>query len=112
MILTAIPGVLIISYQVFYGLVVWNGVCWDDSISGGLLTFGMLVWDYLNGIRGVQRELMGFPGDSVVKKKEIHLLQQETQFPPLGQEDPMVKKMATHCNILAWETPWTEVPGR
>ena len=20
------------------------------------------------------------------------------------------KEMATHCNILAWEIPWTEVP--
>ena len=69
MILTAVPGVLIVSYQVFYGLLVWNGVCWDDSVSGGLLTSGMLVWDYLNGITGVQRELTGFPGDSVVKKR-------------------------------------------
>ena len=25
----------------------------------------------------------------------------------LGQEDPREKEMATHSNILAWETPWT-----
>ena len=27
------------------------------------------------------------------------------------QEDPLEKKMATHSNILAWEIPWTGVPG-
>ena len=30
----------------------------------------------------------------------------------LGREDPLEKGMATHSNILAWETPWTEEPGR
>ena len=29
-----------------------------------------------------------------------------------GQEDPLEKEMATHSNILAWEIPWTEEPGR
>ena len=30
----------------------------------------------------------------------------------LGWEDPLEKEMATHSNILAWEIPWTEEPGR
>ena len=30
----------------------------------------------------------------------------------LGLEDPLQKEMATHSSILAWEIPWTEVPGR
>ena len=30
----------------------------------------------------------------------------------LGQEDPLEKRMTTHSNILAWEIPWTEEPGR
>ena len=30
----------------------------------------------------------------------------------LGQEDPREKAMATHSNILAWEIPWTEEPGK
>ena len=34
------------------------------------------------------------------------------QVPSLGQEDLLEKKMATHSNILAWEIPWTEEPGR
>ena len=25
---------------------------------------------------------------------------------------PLEKEMATHPNILAWKTPWTEEPGR
>jgi len=31
----------------------------------------------------------------------------ETQFPSLGQEDPLEKGMATHFSILAWRIPWT-----
>ena len=30
---------------------------------------------------------------------------------PLGQEDPLEKRMATHSSILAWTIPWTEEPG-
>ena len=33
---------------------------------------------------------------------------QETQVRSLGQKDPLEKEMATHSNILAWRTPWTE----
>ena len=29
----------------------------------------------------------------------------------LGWENPLEKEMATHSNILAWETPWTEELG-
>ena len=37
---------------------------------------------------------------------------QETGVRSLGQEDPLVKGMATHCSILAWTIPWTEEAGR
>ena len=37
---------------------------------------------------------------------------QETRVQSLGQEDALEKEMATHSNILAWEIPWTEEPGR
>ena len=36
---------------------------------------------------------------------------QETQVPSLGGEDPLVKGMVIHSNILAWEVSWTEEPG-
>ena len=36
---------------------------------------------------------------------------QETQVRILGQEDFLEKGMATHSNILAWRSPWTEKPG-
>ena len=29
----------------------------------------------------------------------------------VGQEDPLVKEMATHSSILAWKVPWTDEPG-
>ena len=35
----------------------------------------------------------------------------ETWVRSLGWEDPLEKEMATHASILAWEIPWTEVPG-
>ena len=49
----------------------------------------------------------GFPGGSVVKNPD----NQETWVQSLGLEDPLEKEMATHSSILAWEIPWTEVPG-
>ena len=36
---------------------------------------------------------------------------QEIWVQPLGQEDPLVKEMATHSSILAWRKPQTEEPG-
>ena len=36
---------------------------------------------------------------------------QETLVQSPGREDPLEKEMATHSRILAWEVPWTEVPG-
>ena len=36
---------------------------------------------------------------------------QETQVRSLGREDPLEKKMANHCSILAWRIPRTEEPG-
>ena len=36
---------------------------------------------------------------------------QETQVQSLSQENPLEKEMATCSSILAWEIPWTEVPG-
>ena len=35
----------------------------------------------------------------------------ETKVWSLGSEDPLEKGMATHCSILTWKIPWTEVPG-
>ena len=37
---------------------------------------------------------------------------QKTHVQPLGQEDTQEKGMTTHRNILSWEIPWTEKPGR
>ena len=43
--------------------------------------------------------------------KRIYLLVLGHQFNPWVRKTPLEKKMATHCSILAWETPWTEKPG-
>ena len=49
--------------------------------------------------------LMGSHGGSVVKNPPA---KQETWGPFLGLE----KEMATHSNILFWDIPWTQEPGR
>ena len=36
---------------------------------------------------------------------------EETSVLTLGQENPLEKKMRTHCCILAWEILWTVEPG-
>ena len=48
-------------------------------------------------------------GGSVVKNLPAV---QKTQVRSLGWKDPLEEEMATHSGILAWESPWTEEPGR
>ena len=40
-----------------------------------------------------------------------NLLAMQIWVPSLGQEDPLEKGLATYSSILAWRTPWTEVPS-
>jgi len=47
----------------------------------------------------------GFPGDSVINKKNL-----STNAEDMG--DPLEEGMATHSSILAWKIPWIEKPGR
>ena len=63
------------------------------------------------------RNSLRFPSGStlcapstVVKNRLPRQETQETSW-PLGGEDPLEEEMATHSRVLAWETPWTEVPG-
>ena len=37
---------------------------------------------------------------------------QETWVQFLSWEDPLLKGMATHSNIFAWNIPWVEETGR
>ena len=50
-----------------------------------------------------------FLGGSVVKNPSASV-GVAGSVPGLGR--PPEKEMATHSNILAWEIPWTEDPGR
>ena len=36
----------------------------------------------------------------------------ETRVQSLGQEDLLEKERGVHSSILAWESSWTEEPGR
>ena len=50
----------------------------------------------------------GFPGGSVVKNPPANTGEAGSIS---GQENPLVKELATHSSILVWEIPWTEEPG-
>ena len=67
----------------------------------------ILTW--LNYVNAYFTTVWGFPGGSVGKNLPA---MQETQFPSLGQEDPLEEGIATHYNILAWRISWIEEPGR
>ena len=51
----------------------------------------------------------GFPGGRAVKNLPA---MQEPWVLSLDQENHLEKETATHGNILAWEIPWTDEPGR
>ena len=46
------------------------------------------------------------------KKKKESTCQCRDRGSIPDQEDPLEEDMATHSSIIAWETPWTEEPGR
>ena len=48
----------------------------------------------------------------VVKNPPVRQETQETRVQSQGGEDPLEEGMATHCSILAWESPWTQALGR
>ena len=48
----------------------------------------------------------------VAQQQRTCLPMQETWVRSPGWEDPLEKEMATNSSILAWETQWTEEPGR
>ena len=62
-------------------------------------------------MRGVCTAMQSSPGYLVAQLVKNPPAMQETQVPPLGQEEPLEKKMATHSSILAWRIPRTEEPG-
>ena len=47
---------------------------------------------------------LGFPVTQLVKNPPA---MRETWVRPLGWEDPLEKRKATHSSILTWRIPWT-----
>ena len=97
----------------------------EDPLEKGMATqFSILAWRILwtvvYGVAKSQRQLgnfhfqfhthththiytyihMGFPGGTVVRICLPMQEMQETQVQSLGQEDPLVKEIATHSSIL------------
>ena len=76
---------------------------WDDLIIFILIVVGTETLT-LNKLPNDK----GFPGGSAIKNSSA---MQETQVRSLGLEGPLVKEMAAHSCILAWEIPWTAEPS-
>ena len=53
---------------------------------------------------------VGFQGGASGKESTPPMQDTRVQF--LGREDPLERDMATHSNIVSWDIPWTEEPGR
>ena len=52
-------------------------------------------------------------GSSLVAQTVKNLsAMQKTWVRSLGREDPLEKEIATHSNVLAWRTSWTQELGR
>ena len=53
--------------------------------------------------------LVGLPGGSLVKNPPPNA--GDTSSIP-DQEDSLDEDTATHSSLLAWQTPWTDGPGK
>ena len=51
---------------------------------------------------------VGLPAGAVVKNSPANVADARS----LGGEDLLEEEMTSHSNILAWEIPWVERPGR
>ena len=76
--------------------------CLENPMDGG--AWQATVHGVAKSRTGLSDFTFTLPGGSVVKNLPA---MQETQVQSLGQEDPLMKEMATHSSILAWEMPWT-----
>ena len=87
------------------------GFGWTEGVGdgqGGLACCGS--WDHkeLDMTERLNWNWVGFLVTQLVKNLPAV---QEIWVWFMGQEDPLVKGMATHSNIVAWRIPWTEEPG-
>ena len=73
------------------------------------LHYGFVFRRFIQGLEMLIITSLGFPGSSMVKNPPAT---QEMWVRSLGKEDPLEEQTASHSNILAWEIPWTEEPGR
>ena len=53
-----------------------------------------------------------FPGGAAVKSLSAGQEMQETRIQYPGSGKSLEEESAAHSNILAWEIPWTQEPGR
>ena len=85
-----------------------NSISAGFSLSRGLRSFCKICSESFR----ILRRMLGHCPRWLSDKESASMQEtQETQFRPLGQEDPLEKGVATHSNILVWRILWTEEPG-
>ena len=63
-------------------------------------------------LKSPEAPTLGRKHTAKASRKQSSLSGKESAQGCQGREDPLEKEMATHSSILAWESPWTEEPGR
>ena len=97
-----------------FPLPLWSG--WAMTVTGGVTLdesypfSGCFSFVILRDLTFKAFFHWGFPGSS--DGKRICLQCRRPGFNPWARKIALGKGMATCSNILAWETPWTEEPGR
>ena len=73
----------------------------------------LFLWTHICALTFSLEHRGGFPDGASGKEPTCQCRRSKRcEFDPWGQEDPLEEDMATHSNILAWQIPWTEEPGR
>ena len=70
-----------------------------------------ITWLYTCDLLITAIRYRGLPGDSMVKKRKIHLQCRRHRFDSWVRKITLEKEMETHSSILAWKVPWTEESG-
>ena len=111
-----ITTVLIILYMLKILMVckaLVHAYCVWSWLVGKLVIFLLILW-----MKRRKPSLRSHTQKAVEPHLNLRVLTRSPHFwPPysvvyMGQEDPLETEMAMHSNILAWEIPWTEKPGR
>ena len=97
------PQTLVMNFNIYFQFNIWwhLGIFLKTLNSGVRMIF----------CKGVKKKRCDFWAPLVAQTVKNLRAMQETQVQPLGWEDVLEKKMATHSSIFVCKSPWTEEFG-